>query len=67
MQNATKMSLKFKRLFATTESFTVSFVARKSGIIKKHKAVINEQLTRAVFFCKILKSLSRQNTMSFSY
>ena len=37
-------------------------VASKSGIIKKHKAVINRQLTQAVFFCKILKSLFRQNT-----
>ena len=33
----------------------------KSGIIKKHKGAINKQLTQAVLFCKILKSLSRQN------
>ena len=62
MENATKISFKFKRPFATAESFSLPRVASKLGIIKKYKAVINKQLTQAVFFCKILKSLSRQNT-----
>ena len=43
-------------------SLPFSRVASKLGIIKKHKAVINKQLTQAVFFCKISKLLSRQNT-----
>ena len=31
------------------------------GNNKKHKAVIKKQLRQPVFFCKILKSLSRQD------
>ena len=57
----TKISLKFKRLFSAAESFLLSRAASKSRIIKKHKTVIEKQLTRPVFFCKILKSLSRQD------
>ena len=32
------------------------------GNNKKHKAILNRQLAQGVFFCKILKSLSSQNT-----
>ena len=56
-----KISLKFKRLIASVES-SLPCVASKSGMIKKHKAVTKKQLTQPVFFCKILKSLSRRNT-----
>ena len=60
--NMTKISLKFKRLIASVESFSLPCVTSKSGMIKKHKAVIKKQLTQPVFSCKILKSLSRRNT-----
>ena len=58
----TKISLKIDTPHRHCWIFLCKHVASKSGIIKKHKAVINRQLTQAVFFCKILKSLFRQNT-----
>ena len=67
MQDATKNDQNFSQNRNALSpplnlSLPFSCVASKLGIIKKHKAVKNKQLTQAVFFCKTSKLLSCQNT-----
>ena len=65
----TKNDLNFSQnryAFSPLLNLSLWQVASKSGIIERHKAIINRQLTQAILFCKILKSFFCQNNVYFA-